>query len=287
MPTTRKSIEARLRHPDQQLRTLPRTVTFDHVEVREQSGGGVTFEGHAAVFNQPSEVLYDMWGPFREIIKPGAFADVIVANEEGREDTKFLGLNHDRNKPLARYGNSTLHLEEDDTGLLTRADLAPTAAAQELAVLLKREDVHQMSFTFTVTMDGEKWSWDAEGDLREVLTVKRLYDVSPVVYPAYTGTDAGLRELAQMRALALEIDAGRRSADPEDLARLGRLLAVVDELPAGVAERARRTLDSAPPREREREDEEESRTDDEPARDEVAAAARRRHLQLRERALSA
>ena len=55
----------------------------------------------------------------------------IEANEQGVEDTKFLGLNHDRNLPLARYGNSTLKLEQDDTGLLTRGDLAPTQAARD------------------------------------------------------------------------------------------------------------------------------------------------------------
>lgn len=289
-PTTHPAIDARLRDPASTLRTLPRTVTFDRIEFREAAGGGLTFEGHAAVFNETSEVLYDMWGPFREVMKPGCFADVIAANEEGREDTKFLGLNHERNLPLARFGNGTLKLEEDDTGLLTRAELAPTSAAKDLAVLLERKDVHQMSFTFTVTKDGEKWSWDSDGDIREVHTVQRLYDVSPVVYPAYPQTDAGLRALAEMRALAIEIDAGQRSADPAQLAGLGRVLALLDDLPDGVAERARQSLDGRQqpePEPRAETDESGADGDGEPdVRDEIAAAARRRHLQLRERALS-
>lgn len=240
-------IDQRLRRPDTTLRALPRTLELDRVETREAEDGSIEFVGHAAVFGELSEVLYDMWGPFRERLIAGCFEDVIAANADGREDTKFLGLNHDRSFPLARCGNSTLQLEEDETGLLARATLAPTARARELATLLDRRDVHQMSFTFTTTKDGEKWTWDADGDVREITGVARLYDVSPVVYPAYPQTDAGLRELAQARALAEEIEAGRRSADPEHLAALGRLLEMADEMPAGLAERARRALSAPEP----------------------------------------
>jgi HK97 family phage prohead protease len=47
-----------------------------------------------------------------------------------------------------------------------------------------------MSFGFTV----EKESWGADGgdDIRTLEQVK-LYDVSPVTFPAYTETDCGLR----------------------------------------------------------------------------------------------
>lgn len=238
--TQPETIAQRLAQPQTLLRSLPRTVELDHAEARASRDGSVVrFEGHAAVFNSPSETLHDMWGPFRETLLPGCFADAIDANTEGREDTKFLGLNHDASSILARFGNGTLELEEDETGLLVRANLAPTARAHELAILLERRDVHQMSFQFTVTKDGETWGWDEIGDLRKISAVARLYDVCPVTWPAYTETDAGLRELAALRSLAIDIDAGRRSADPASLATIGRALHALEDLPADVAARAR------------------------------------------------
>jgi len=244
------TVQQRLQHPDRLLRTFGRAVTLDRVHARAaQDGQAIRFEGHAAVFDSPSEVLYDMWGPFREVLRAGCFSEAIAANADGREDTKFLGLNHDPNAILARYGNGTLELEEDDTGLLVRAELAPTARARELATLLERRDIHQMSFKFTVTKDGERWTWDQDGDLREITAVARLYDVCPVTWPAYTDTDAALREIEELRALADDIAAGRRSADPAALARIARAREVVADLPdlTGAPARPRSTEPSPTP----------------------------------------
>ena len=238
--TAPPTIAQRLANPETLLRSLPRTVELDHAQARASADGKtIRFEGHAARFDSPSETLHDMWGPFREILKPGCFADAVAANADGREDTKFLGLNHDPSTILARYGNGTLELEEDAEGLLVRADLAPTARALELATLLERRDIHQMSFKFTVAKEGETWTWDETGDLREITAVARLYDVCPVTWPAYTDTDAGLRELEHLRSMGLDIQAGRRSADPRSLASIGRALGVLDDLPDELVTRAR------------------------------------------------
>jgi phage head maturation protease len=60
---------------------------------------------------------------------------------------------------------------------------------------MERGDVTQMSFAFSILPNGQDWAKDENGQV--VRTVKRvkLYDISPVTYPAYPQTDVGLREM--------------------------------------------------------------------------------------------
>lgn len=64
--------------------------------------------GYGSVFNSRSEPL---WG-FREIIKPGAFDDVL------NDDVRGL-FNHDPNFILGRSAAGTLSLSVDDRGRVT------------------------------------------------------------------------------------------------------------------------------------------------------------------------
>lgn len=141
-----------------------------------------TLRGYAAVFNSRSEVL----GWYREILMPGAFAAPISE----RQDVRAL-LNHDPNFVLGRTTNGTVRLSQDGTGLLSEIDLPDTLSARDLSTSIARGDINQMSFAFS-TRDYE---WDIEdGDyVRVVRSVRNLYDVSPVTYPAYQATSIGLR----------------------------------------------------------------------------------------------
>ncbi|GIW49007.1 MAG: hypothetical protein KatS3mg079_483 [Caloramator sp.] len=49
-----------------------------------------------------------------------------------------------------------------------------------------------MSFGFTVLED--RWGYQDGIDVRELVKVK-LFDVSPVTFPAYTETDVGVRTI--------------------------------------------------------------------------------------------
>jgi hypothetical protein len=138
--------------------------------------------GHAAVFGEPA----DIGGYFREQIAPGAFTDSITA-----DDIRAL-FNHDPNFVLGRNTAGTLTLAEDQDGLAVEIDPPDTQIARDLAVSVDRGDVSQMSFAFQVL--AEEWvkGEDKELDLRTITKV-RLYDVSPVTFPAYEGTDIALR----------------------------------------------------------------------------------------------
>lgn len=174
------------------------------IEVQERRGA--TFEirssgdgeapklrGHAAVFDKPSELLC---GCFREIIKPGAFSEAI-----GKSDIRAL-VNHDSAKVLGRQSSGTLRVSEDETGLAIEIDPPDTSYARDLQVSMQRGDISEMSFAFTVAENGQEWTRDPDGSgnwTRTITKFERVFDVSPVTYPAYPDTDCAMRTLETVK----------------------------------------------------------------------------------------
>lgn len=138
--------------------------------------------GHAAVFGEPA----DIGGWFREQIEPGAFTASIK-----KDDIRAL-WNHNPDYVLGRNTAGTLTLAEDDKGLKTEINPPDTQWARDLAVSIERGDINQMSFAFEVLAVEWIRGEDKELDLRKIKKV-RLFDVSPVTFPAYEGTDIALR----------------------------------------------------------------------------------------------
>lgn len=188
-----------------------------------------TLRGYAAVFNSRSEVL----GWYREILMPGAFAAPIAE----RQDVRAL-LNHDPNIVLGRTTNGTTRLSQDGTGLLSEIDLPDTQAARDLATSIARGDINQMSFAFS-TRD---YQWDVEDGeyVRVVRSVKRLYDVSPVTYPAYSATSVGLRaaafgvslDVANLLPALMRAEEGLHQADDSKILRdaIGDMQKLLDKI---------------------------------------------------------
>lgn len=158
---------------------------YGPAELRVDQEGSI--EGYAAVFNQLSEV---MWG-FREKIRPGAFTKTIK-----EADIRAL-FNHDPNYVLGRNKAATLDLSEDDHGLHFRVKPPETQWATDLRETVKRGDVDQASFAFQAIRD--EWTQEEGEKLaeRELIECK-LFDVSPVTYPAYPQTSVSARSLAEM-----------------------------------------------------------------------------------------
>lgn len=157
--------------------------------------------GYAAVF----EKLSDDLGWFREKIQPGAFAETI-----GADDIRAL-WNHDSNFPLGRNKSGTLVLSEDDHGLKIEIDPPDTQWARDLMTSIDRGDVDQMSFGFQTLSD--KWEMVEGEDIRTLIKV-RLFDVSPVTFPAYPDTEVGLRSLEEHRKQSGPSAGGQDNADP-------------------------------------------------------------------------
>ncbi len=144
-------------------------------------GQGARLSGYAAVFDQLSVVLYGM---FRERIERGAFAGTLG------DDVRAL-WNHDASLPLGRTKANTLRLLEDSHGLRVEIDLPETQAGRDAVESIRRGDVDQMSFAFDVLED--TWDQDDQGQLIRTLRKVKLYEVSPVTFPAYTGTQVSAR----------------------------------------------------------------------------------------------
>lgn len=134
-------------------------------------------EGYASVFDATYPV-----GGFVERVSRGAFDDVLT------DDVRFL-LNHE-GAPLARTTNGTLELRTDENGLFYRAQLIDTQAGRDLHKSIKRGDITQSSFAFTI----EKESMDDNG-IRSIDKIGKLLDVSSVTYPASPITSVQARKV--------------------------------------------------------------------------------------------
>lgn len=158
-------------------------------------------EGYAATFDSQT-VLYEIDGiEYKEVIAKGAFdgADlkdvVLVVDHEG--------------KPIARTKNNSLQLTVDNVGLKIRADLSNTQYAREVYEEIRQGLFDKMSFAFTVADE----SYDRETRTRTIKSIKRLYDVSVVTFPAYESTSVSARsffELEREKELAEAKEIERR-----------------------------------------------------------------------------
>ena len=157
--------------------------------------------GYAAVFNTPT----DIGGYFREQIRSGAFGPALSGS-----DVHAL-FNHDDNVVLGRMKAGTLRLAEDAKGLRVEIDPPDTQDARDLMAKMKRGDIDQMSFAFT--MRGGKQEWDESEDppMRTIVQVGELYDVSVVTRGAYPTTEVGIRSLDGARKERREHDAAAAS----------------------------------------------------------------------------
>ncbi len=152
------------------------------------SDQGTTIEGYAAVFDNLSEDL----GGVREIIASGSFKRTLKAGA----DVRAL-VDHDPSKILGRNKAGTLTLREDDHGLKVRIKPPDTTAGRDIVESMRRGDVDQMSFAFSVVAD----SWqNIDGEEVRTITDVDLHDVSIVTYPAYPDTAVAVRSLDKARA---------------------------------------------------------------------------------------
>jgi uncharacterized protein len=166
--------------------TVERRYQQGKLQIKKRADGGATIAGYAAVF----DVLSVNLGGFREKIQRGAFANSIKT-----DDIRAL-LDHDSSKVLGRNKNGTLRLVEDDVGLGIEIDPPDTQVARDLVVNLERGDIDQGSFGFRVQPKGDRWEEDPEtGTVIRTLRDVKLFDVSPVTFPAYPQTSIGLRSL--------------------------------------------------------------------------------------------
>ena len=160
-----------------------------------------TVTGYAICFDTPSEDL-----GFIEVIHAGAVDDETIKNSD-----VFAKFNHNDEKVLARskYGEGSLLLEVDEKGLRYMFDSPKTALGDELLEYLKRGDLNQSSFAFTIdSTDPSAEKWHKENGIlyRDIFKIERLYDVSPVFCPAYEATTCESKRFKEVQDRSAELD---------------------------------------------------------------------------------
>ena len=159
-----------------------RAFTFEvRAEQNEQHGTFIT--GTPIVFDQSTDL-----GWYEETIDREALMETDL------RDVRFLIGHNTSMIPLARSRNnnehSTMQMVVTDRGMEIRVDLDTenNAEARALYSAVKRGDMSGMSFMFTV--DKDSWSdIDTEKPKRTIMSIRKVFEVSAVAFPAYEGTD--------------------------------------------------------------------------------------------------
>lgn len=162
---------------------------FDvRAEENEEHGHFIT--GQAIVYDSETDI-----GEFREIIEKGALEGTDL------KDVPFF-LNHNIDGlPYARSRNnnenSTLQLIPNEEGMAIRADLDIENNQDSSALYSagKRGDIDGFSFMFEV--GDEEWE-DGTKPLRRIKTIKKVWEISAVVFPAYEDTELEARSKAEV-----------------------------------------------------------------------------------------
>lgn len=159
------------------------------VEIRAK-GDGKTIE----MFIPYGSESVDMG--FREVIDPGAFSRSIRAGRMSERADIYALWSHDSSQPLARQANDTLDFEERDDGLIATATLVPEIDYHQRAIQAVQAGlVRGTSFGFETVRDD--WKYDDGGNATRTLQEVKLFEVSPVVFPAYERSDIEARSVME------------------------------------------------------------------------------------------
>jgi len=163
-----------------------RNITYK-VEMRQMEGEvNPTISGTAAIFNATTDM-----GWYIEQVDSKAF--------DNADMTDVVALfNHDDDEILSRTTGQPddLILTIDSTGLMYEFK-AKNECALEVAQNIQLGFIKGSSFAFTC--NGEMWEYDVvqpDGtvkDVRTITSIEKVYDVSPVTWPAYQDTDVAAR----------------------------------------------------------------------------------------------
>jgi Escherichia/Staphylococcus phage prohead protease len=149
---------------------------------------GRFLEAYASVFDEPTIINNAIEGYFREVIRRGAFARTI-AEDRGSIKSQF---NHGHDQRIGSMPiGPIIELAELERGLWYEVKLSATSIADDVAALAA-DGLLGSSFRFAIRDGGETWSMEDDLPLREVTDVV-LYELGPVVNPAYNGTNVTLR----------------------------------------------------------------------------------------------
>lgn len=155
------------------------------IVIEQRSDGRPVIRGLGVVYNRLSVNL----GGFKERIMPGAF-DAAIRSKENRPDLVSY-FNHDANIMLGRESSGTLKVWTDERGVWF--EVMPPATRADIVELIQRGDVRGASMTFSLAgPNSESFVDDGEGNTIREIRSANIYELGPVVQPAYPSTTAAI-----------------------------------------------------------------------------------------------
>ena len=185
-----------------------RTLNLEVEKRAENDEPSYIVRGYASTF-EPYVLFEDEDGiQYKEVIDPHAFDEADMSDVVFRVDHEGA--------VYARSSAGTLEVGVDEHGLFDRADLSKTAKARELFEDILAGNYPKQSFAFTV----RESSYDRETHTRTVLKVSKVYDVSPVSFPANPTTELGVATRDYFNGVieaerAERLEAEKRARDKE------------------------------------------------------------------------
>ena len=156
-----------------------RSMELRMVPVEEGAEPSFFVEGYASTF-QPYVLMTVDDIDYSEQIMPDAFKDA---------DMSDVVFRVDHTGPVyARTSAGSLEVWTDEHGLAQRTDLGRTQRAKELYADIAAGNYPQMSFAFSVAED----HYDKATHTRIIDRVAKVFDVSPVVFPANPTTELSI-----------------------------------------------------------------------------------------------
>ena len=180
------------------------------VRAEQDEKHGTYITGTPIVFDQKTDM-----GWYEETISKDALADTDL------KDVRFLIGHNTGMIPLARSRNnnenSTMQMTVTDRGMEIRVDLDTenNAEAKALYSAVKRGDMSGMSFMFIV--DKDNWDdIDTEYPKRTIMSIRKVFEVSAVAFPAYEGTDIqAASEGETLDSVKASLESARKLAEEE------------------------------------------------------------------------
>lgn len=168
-------------------------VEFELVR-NSDDGDGLTLSGYAAVFDSPTRIA-DYGGDFVEKIAPGAFRHTI------RNSRPVMQFDHGQHPLIGSMPIAAIRkLKEDGRGLFVEARVFDNWLTEPLRDAIREQAINGMSFRFSVVKD----TWEkTKGSKVRTLNEVKLYELGPVVFPAYSDTSVALRSLERATGLTI------------------------------------------------------------------------------------
>lgn len=156
-----------------------RSMELRMVPVEEGAEPSFFVEGYASTF-QPYTLMTVDDIDYKEQIMPDAFNDA---------DMSDVVFRVDHTGPVyARTSAGSVEVWTDEHGLAQRTDLGRTQRAKELYADIAAGNYPQMSFAFSVAED----HYDKATHTRIIDRVAKVFDVSPVAFPANPTTELSI-----------------------------------------------------------------------------------------------